>query len=135
MQNKDPNLDVQPEDFERQPSEPADLGTEDRINIARVDERIRAVQDQLIPRDERMSRIETSIGVVKNDLEKDTETVKGDLEKDIEIAKKDLSDRISRLETRLQWRVTMIFAGVSIFVSIIVVVVPLIFKFIFPQSQ
>ena len=124
MKNRKPGLDVHPEDWERESSGPRDLGIENRINIARVDERIRAIQAQLIPRDERMARIETSIGIVKNDLEKDTDTVKGDLEKNIETVKKDLNDRISRLETRLQWRVTLIFAGVSIFVSILVVVIP-----------
>ena len=121
MENKEPNLDVQSEDWERQPSEPTDLGTDYRVDRVRVHERIKAIHDQLSRHDERMTRIEAGIGAVKNDLEKDIETVK-----------KDLNDRISRLETRLQLRVTLIFAGVSIFVSILVVVVPLIFKIVFP---
>ena len=120
MENKEPDLDVQPEDWERQPSETADLEQNYRVDRARVDERIKAIQDRLIRHDERMTRIETGIGTVKNDLEKGTDTVKGDLEKDVDTVKKDLNDRISRLETRLQWRVTLIFAGVSIFVSILV---------------
>ena len=32
MENRDPDLDVQLEDWERQPSEPTDLETEDRVN-------------------------------------------------------------------------------------------------------
>ena len=121
MQNKEPDLDVQSEDWERQPSEPTDLGTDYHVDRVRVRERIKAIHDQLSRHDERMTRIEAGIGAVKNDLEKDIENVKNDLEKDIENVKKDLNDRISRLETRLQWRVTLIFAGVSIFVSILVV--------------
>ena len=106
-----------------------------RVDRVRVDERIKAIQDRLIRHDERMTRIETGIGTVKNDLEKGTDTVKGDLEKDVDTVKQDLNDRISRLETRLQWRVPLIFAGVSVFVSMLVVVVPLIFKIVFPRLQ
>ena len=61
MQNRDSDLDVQPEDWERQSSEPADLEMEYRVDKVRVDERIKAIQIQLIRNGERMTRIEKGI--------------------------------------------------------------------------
>ena len=61
MKNKDPDLDVQPEDWERQSSESRDLGIENQVNKALVDERIKTIQAQLIQNDERMARIENDL--------------------------------------------------------------------------
>lgn len=68
MKNKDPNLDVQPEDWERQASEPTDLEGEDRIKIARADERIKNIQAQLLQHNDRMTRIESNLNSVSTGL-------------------------------------------------------------------
>lgn len=77
MQNRDSDLDVQPEDWERQSSEPADLEMEYRVDKVRVDERIKAIQIQLIRNGERMTRIEKGIENIKSDFKKDIERVEG----------------------------------------------------------
>lgn len=58
----------------------------------------------------------------------DLEKLESRLNDKINEIKKDLHDRISRLESRLQWRMTFIFAGVSILIAVLTIVVPLIFK-------
>lgn len=46
--------------------------------------------------------------------------VKSDVRSDIQAVKKDLHDRITRLETRLQWSVTIAIGVTGIVVAIIV---------------
>lgn len=48
------------------------------------------------------------------------QVVKSDLRDDIQGAKKDLHDRITRLETRLQWSVTIAIGVTGIVVAVIV---------------
>ena len=48
------------------------------------------------------------------------QVVKSDLRDDIQGAKKDLHDRITRLETRLQWSVTIAIGVTGIVVVVIV---------------
>ena len=70
MKNREPDVDVQPEDWERESSEPRDLGIEDHISIARADERIKAIQAQLIKLEDTVTRIES-------DFEKHIERLEG----------------------------------------------------------
>lgn len=73
-------------------------------------------------------RVLDIFSVKEHIVDKDLEKLESRLNDRINEVKKDLHDRISRLESRLQWRMTFIFAGVSIFISILAIVVPLIFK-------
>ena len=68
MKNQDADLDVQSEDWDRQSSEPTDLEMEYRENRVKVDERIKAIQDQLIRQDERMTRIENDVKSISTGL-------------------------------------------------------------------
>ena len=105
MENKEPDLDVQSEDWERQPSEPTDLGPDDSVSKARFDERIRAVENQLLRHDGRITRIEEDIKTVKCDLEKDIERVE---------------DNHNRLVKYLWGGIALIFtAAVSIIIALI----------------
>ncbi|MDE0427405.1 MAG: hypothetical protein OXN25_21325 [Candidatus Poribacteria bacterium] len=49
--------------------------------------------------------------------------VKEDLKGEIQVVKKDLHDRITRLETRLQW-------SMGIAVAVIAIIVPVLVKFL-----
>ncbi len=73
-------------------------------------------------------RVLDIFSVKEHIIDKDLGKLESRLNDRINEVKKDLHDRISRLESRLQWRMTIIFAGVGIFVSILTIVVPLIFK-------
>ena len=77
---------------------------------------------------EDVQRVLDIFSVKERIVDKDLERLESRLNDRINEVKKDLHDRISRLESRLQWRMTFIFAGVSIFISILTIVVPLIFK-------
>lgn len=68
MKNKDPDLNVQPEDWERQSSESRDLRIDDHINEALVNERIKTIQAQLTRNDERMTRIENDLKSISTEL-------------------------------------------------------------------
>ena len=57
---------------------------------------------------------------VESRLSNRIQEVKDDLKGDIQGAKKDLHDRITRLETRLQWSVTVAIGVTGIVVAIIV---------------
>lgn len=57
---------------------------------------------------------------VESRLEARMQVVKSDLRDDIQGVKKDLHDRITRLETRLQWSVTIAIGVTGIVVAIIV---------------
>lgn len=57
---------------------------------------------------------------VESRLSNRIQEVKDDLKSDIQGAKKDLHDRITRLETRLQWSVTVAIGVTGIVVAIIV---------------
>ena len=61
MKNREPDLDVHPEDWERESSRPRDLEMEYRENRVRVEEQIKAIQDQLIRQDDRITRIESNL--------------------------------------------------------------------------
>lgn len=57
---------------------------------------------------------------VESRLSNRIQEVKDDLKGDIQSAKKDLHERITRLETRLQWSVTVAIGVTGIVVAIIV---------------
>ena len=73
-------------------------------------------------------RVLDIFSVKEHIIDKDLEKLESRLNHRINEVKRDLNDRISRLESRLQWRMTFIFAGVSILIAILTIVVPLIFK-------
>lgn len=74
MQDRKPDLDVQPEDWERQSSEPTDLGSEFRVNKAVVDERIKHIQAGLKRCEERVDNIESELRSIEL-----IETIQGQL--------------------------------------------------------
>ena len=65
---------------------------------------------------ERMEEVDK----VESRLSNRIQEVKDDLKNDIQGAKKDIHERITRLETRLQWSVTVAIGVTGIVVAIIV---------------
>ena len=105
-------MPIETSDYQEEPSSFRDIGSEFIENRAAVQEQIKAIRDQLINRDDRMTRIEKDIETVKNDLEKDIETVKCDFEKDI----LELKNNHTQLVNRLLW-------GIGIFVTSLVAII------------
>jgi hypothetical protein len=92
--------------------------TEMSQDVQRVLE-IYSLTERLIDKD--LDRAESRLNDRINKLKEDSE-------RDLDEVKKDLHDRICRLDSRLRWRMTFIFAGVSILVATLTIVVPLIFQ-------
>ena len=74
MQKQESDSDVQSEDYERQSSGPTYFEMEYRVNTARVDERIKTIQTQLIRHDERMTQLENDLKSISKELIKTIRT-------------------------------------------------------------
>ena len=77
---------------------------------------ISELKEDAIRLQERMEEVDK----VESRLSNRIQEVKDDLKNDIQGAKKDIHERITRLETRLQWSVTVAIGVTGIVVAIIV---------------
>ena len=79
--------------------------------------------EEIIRLKTQMENVDAELSQVKSSLDDRIKEVKDELKTDIREVKNDLHNRITRLETRLQW-------SVGIAVAVLAIVVPLLVKFV-----